>query len=73
MNNIIATTYVALPVGTCIELYTNTRLREGQIFKIHHINTKKVVHKARVTGIEDRSRSTPQPLLVFLVRAVVIK
>ncbi len=51
--NIQATTYVICPVGTTIELYTEVKPAIGQEFDIKHIDTKKVVQRARVRKFED--------------------
>jgi hypothetical protein len=73
MSKLSGTTYVTLPIGTSIELYTNICPKMGEEFRVIHIDTKKVVHKARVTGFDDHSRKTPQPLRVYEVRAVIIE
>jgi hypothetical protein len=58
MNKIAATTYVICPIGTTIELYTGARPTIGQEFDIRHIDTKKVVQRARVTSFEDANWNT---------------
>jgi hypothetical protein len=73
MSKIQATTFVICPVGTTIELYTNDRPKIGEILKIRHIDTKKVVQEARVESVEDKSTATPQPLKVFRVIARITK
>lgn len=65
------TTAVVFPIGTPIEFYSNSRPRKGQVIDIRHIDTKKVIQRARVTGFEDHSRKNPQPLKVYEVRAVI--
>lgn len=60
-----ATTYVICPTGTPIELYQNRRPETGQVFDIRHIETKKVVQRAKVTGVDQL-----QPKW-FRVRAVI--
>lgn len=50
INKAIATTYVICPVGTTIELYRDKPLPVGKVFDVYHIDTKKVVQRARVTS-----------------------
>jgi hypothetical protein len=58
MSKITATTYVLIPIGTTIELYTEARPTVGQEFDIRHIDTKKVVQRAKVTKFEDANWNT---------------
>jgi hypothetical protein len=53
VRKIQATTYVICPIGTTIELYTEVKPTMGQEFDIRHIDTKKVVQRAKVTKFED--------------------
>jgi hypothetical protein len=53
MSKVQATTYVICPIGITIELYTEARPAIGEEFDIRHIETKKVVQRARVTKCED--------------------
>jgi hypothetical protein len=73
MKKIEAYTYVTCPVGTTIELHQNIRPKIGQTFDVLHIDTKKVVNKARVLSVEDLSRKNPQPLLVYRISAKITK
>ena len=41
MSKIRATTYVICQIGMPIEHYTDIKPRVGEVFDIHHIDTKK--------------------------------
>jgi hypothetical protein len=58
VKKITATTAVICPIGTTIELYTPARPAIGQEFDITHIDTKKVVQRAKVTKFEDAKWNT---------------
>lgn len=58
MRKIEATTFILCPIGTTIELYTAAKPAIGQEFDIKHIDTKKVVQRAKVTQFEDANWST---------------
>lgn len=53
MSRIQATTFVICPIGTTIELYTNHKPAIGQEFDVRHIDTKKIVQRAKVTKIAE--------------------
>jgi hypothetical protein len=70
VKKITATTAVICPIGTTIELYTHVKPSIGQEFDITHIDTKKVVQRAKVTKIED-AWTTPRKN--YRVLAEIIK
>lgn len=65
MSKIYATTYVICSVGTPIELYQSDKPKIGQLFDIRHINTKKIVQRAKVVGFDQLGPKW------FCVRAVI--
>lgn len=52
MKKIQATTFVICPIGTTIELYTDHEPTIGQEFDVRHIDTKKIVQRAKVAKVE---------------------
>lgn len=71
-KKIRATTAVMLPVGTPIEQYgVDKKPRIGYTFDIYHIDTKKVVLRARVVGISPVEH--PRYGKSYTVRSVIIE
>lgn len=58
MSTIKATTAVICPVGTTIELYTEHKPTRGETFDIRHVDTKKIVQRAKVTQFDDANWNT---------------
>jgi hypothetical protein len=70
MRKIRATTFVMLPIGTDIELYTPTRPTIGQEVEIKSIETKKIVHTAKVKHFEDAKWKTQRKHYRVLAKIV---
>jgi hypothetical protein len=67
MKKIRATTAVICPIGTPIDSYQDQRPKIGETFDIHHVRTKKIVQRARVTGFDQMAKN------YFHVRAVIVE